>query len=89
MLNGYNGIIYVSTVSKAMFSLAERCPAFLKHGIGNPAFMFARRLIDRIPYGDWEIQNFFKRVAEANRPLKYTYELIVIRLTHFVNYFVN
>ena len=37
--------------------ISERCPEFLKHGIGNPAFMFARRLIDRISYGDWEIQN--------------------------------
>ena len=29
-----------------MFVLAEHRPAFLKHGIGNPAFMFSRRLID-------------------------------------------
>ena len=89
MLNGYNRIIYVSTVSNAMFVLAERRLVFLKHGIGNLAFMFARRFIDRIPnvmsLREWEIQNvfFFNRVAETNRPLKYTYELIIIRLTTF------
>lgn len=85
MLNGYNRIIYVSTVSNAMFVLAERRLAFLKHGIGNLAFMFARRLMDRIPnvmsLREWEIQNvFFHRVAETNRS---TYELIIIRLTTF------
>lgn len=88
MLNGYNRIIYVSTVSNAMFVLAERRLVFLKHGVGNLAFMFARRFIDRIPnvmsLREWEIQNvFFNRVAETNRPLKYTYELIIIRLTTF------
>lgn len=88
MLNGYNRIIYVSTVSNAMFVLAERRLVFLKHGIGNLAFMFARRFIDRIPnvmsLREWEIQNvFFNRVAETNRLLKYTYELIIIRLTTF------
>ena len=88
MLNGYNRIIYVSTVSNAMFVLAERRLVFLKHGIGNLAFMFARRFIDRIPnvmsLREWEIQNvFFNRVAETNRPLKYTYELIILRLTTF------
>ena len=31
---------------------------------------------------DWEIQNFFTRAAETNGPLKYTYEIIIIRLTH-------
>ena len=72
-----------------MFVLAERRLVFLKHGIGNLAFMFARRFIDRIPnvmsLREWEIQNvfFFNRVAETNRPLKYTYELIIIRLTTF------
>ena len=71
-----------------MFVLAERRLVFLKHGIGNLAFMFARRFIDRIPnvmsLRDWEIQNvFFNSVAETNRPLKYTYELIIIRLTTF------
>ena len=88
MLNGYNRIIYVSTVSNAMFVLAERRLVFLKHGVGNLAFMFVRRFIDRIPnvmsLRGWEIQNvFFNRVAETNRPLKYTYELIIIRLTTF------
>ena len=88
MLNGYNRIIYVSTVSNAMFVLAERRLVFLKHGVGNLAFMFARRFIDTIPnvmsLRGWEIQNvFFNRVAETNRPLKYTYELIIIRLTTF------
>lgn len=88
MLNGYNRIIYVSTVSNAMFVLAERRLVFLKHGVGNLAFMFARCFIDRIPnvmsLREWEIQNvFFNRVAETNRPLKYTYELIIIRLTTF------
>ena len=109
----------------AMFLLAERR---IKHGMGiNRAFMFARRLIDRIPayvicyvfnglgslprsrfFGchatlpqknfwgalrdiqktaaretrDWEIQKFFKRAAETNGPPKYTYEIIIIRLTH-------
>lgn len=88
MLYGYNRIIYVSTVSNAMFVLAERRLVFLKHGIGNLAFMFARRFIDTIPnvmsLRGWEIQNvFFNRVAETNRPLKYTYELIIIPLTTF------
>ena len=63
MLNGYNRIIYVSTVSNAMFVLAERRLVFLKHGIGNLAFMFARRFIDTIPnvmsLRGWEIQNVF------------------------------
>ena len=72
-----------------MFVLAERRLVFLKHSIGNLAFMFARRFIDRIPnvksLREWEIQNFFfcNRVAETNRPLKYIYELIIIRLTTF------
>ena len=88
MLNGYNRIIYVSTVCNAMFVLAERRLVFLKHGVGNLAFMFAGRFIDTIPnvmsLRGWEIQNvFFNRVAETNRPLKYTYELIIIRLTTF------
>ena len=46
-----------------MFVLAERRLVFLKHGIGNLAFMFARRFIDRIPnvmsLREWEIQNVF------------------------------
>ena len=42
-----------------MFVLAERRLVFLKHGIGNLSFMFARRFIDRIPnvmsLREWEI----------------------------------
>lgn len=46
-----------------MFVLAERRLVFLKHGVGNLAFMFARRFIDTIPnvmsLRGWEIQNVF------------------------------
>ena len=50
----------------AMFLLPESRPAVFKtrHNGINPAFMFARRLINRIPYvmsfRDWEIQIFLR-----------------------------
>ena len=77
-------MLYVMSLTDWVVSLAA---VFLDVTQRSPKRTFGERCVTFTKTAaretrDWEIQKFFKRAAETNGPPKYTYEIIIIRLTH-------